>query len=319
MRLRSSPDVVESFVLSSRSFDVENNFFRDTLEKGEIFIVREERRSFIPAVPVWALLDLIRQNNLASWTTPRCTAAQALIGRFDQTSQPASWWERLVDLTIACRSHDGNDLEELFGVYCSEDVFSKKSLPLRVLNESDIIQAQAPPEQSLPVKYAMADLANVLVIAAPNKPGYDSMVKLCLPEVTVPLYIYNQMKLSYPQGESLEEVVGKMICYVLLYHLTDVGDDLSSVYITLYNWGDNTTDMDEEPPLDNRMLRSALDTTLENVRKRFKLPENFPRRLTEFMDHYLSHVHFVGQKRMQRWLLPTLLPFPSILLNVAET
>jgi hypothetical protein len=223
-----------------------------------------------------------------------------------------TWWERLVD-----------SLKELFGVYCSV-ILKRLPLPLRVLNESEIIQPQAPPQaQSFTVKYAMADLANVLVTAAPQKSGYDSMVKLCLPEVKVPLYFYNQMKLSYPKRESLEEVIAKMICYVLLYHLAEVGDDLSAVYITLYNWGDDTTEVNKEPPLDDYLLRSALDKALKNARenrgKNFEWPQNFPMRLTEFVDHYMDHVKFVGQKRMQRWLLPTLLPFPSILLNVAET
>jgi hypothetical protein len=318
MGLRSSQDVVESFVLSSQSFEVKDNFFRDTLEKGKIFIIREKDRSFIPAVPVWALLDLIHQKEMASWATPRCTAAHALIGNFIKDRNPVTWWERLVDLTIACRSHDYNNLEEMFGFSNFDYVMWNRAVPLRVLNEGDIIEAaQAQKVTAHTVKNAMAALENVLVTAAPKKAGFDSMVKLCLPEAA-PLYFYNQMKLSYPQGKSLEEVIGKIICYVLQYHLTDVGDDLSAVYITLYNWGDDTTDMDEEPPLDDHVLRSELDTVLENVRKNFKLPENFSQRLTEFVDRYLDHIHFVGQKRMQQWLLPTLLPFPRILMNITE-
>jgi hypothetical protein len=238
-----------------------------------------------------------------------------------------------VDLTIACRSHDRNSLQEMFG-FSNSDYFmsNEDAVPLRVLNEDDIIEAAqtqkvtgnnvaleitADLTQMLTVKNAMAALGNVLVTAAPQKSSYDSMVKLCLPKAA-PLYFYNQMKLSYPQGKSLEEVIANVICFVLLHHLTDVGDDLSAVYITLYNWGDDTTDMDEEPPLDNNVLRSALDTVLENASKNFNLPENFSQPLTEFVDRYLDHIHFVGQKRMQQWLLPTLLPFPRILMNITE-
>ncbi len=66
--------VVESFVLSSLSFDVKDVFFRDTLEKGEIFIVRQENEFFTHAVPVWALFGVYCSDDVFLKTFPTAIA-----------------------------------------------------------------------------------------------------------------------------------------------------------------------------------------------------------------------------------------------------
>jgi hypothetical protein len=102
---------------------VENPQFRELLEKGTIFIYSKGSDSrgdkFITAVQARSFLtgvvgreDLVR---LDSEETPRTREAAKLL-QYLKRESVATWWERFVDTTIACRSYSDTTIEDLFGL-----------------------------------------------------------------------------------------------------------------------------------------------------------------------------------------------------------
>ena len=102
---------------------VETPQFRELLEKGTIFIYSKGSDSagdeFITAVQARSFLTQVVGRagflRLGSEETPRTREAAKLLQHLEDEAV-ATWWERCVDTTIACRSYSRTSIEDLFGL-----------------------------------------------------------------------------------------------------------------------------------------------------------------------------------------------------------
>ena len=114
---------LEDFVFTAPvRFSVQDQF-RKFLEKGTIFIhskgVGGAEYEFTTAVQARSFLtEVVGRDDflsLGSEETPRTREAGKLLQNLDSESV-ATWWERFVDTTIACRSYSRTTIEDLFGL-----------------------------------------------------------------------------------------------------------------------------------------------------------------------------------------------------------
>ncbi|KAJ1426028.1 hypothetical protein B484DRAFT_431920 [Ochromonadaceae sp. CCMP2298] len=314
---------LEDFVFTAPTFfSVENEQFRKFLEKGTIFLYRKERsgggdkfitavqaRSFLPEVV--GRVGILR---LGSEETPRIREAAKLLQNL-KYEPIATWRERFVDTTIACRSYSDTSIEDLFG------------LPSGALGAHGFLGGRWDiGVDRLDLKDTPRASPNKLTVPQLNQPGCDSRVHLNEAgrgPLERPMRFYIQAKIQKPGKESTKgvwnEIIAKMVVHNLLDHM-ELSPSVAAadVFMVLYNWAETGEEMVGDVDRDNvtmqalKKVETLSKKRLNEIVVRGSSVEDFSNLVQLYLSQHWGNVQMVGRERLQTWLLPTLVPFPHL-------
>jgi hypothetical protein len=228
----------------------------------------------------------------------------------------SEWWEKAVALTIAVRTHQNSNLNEVLGLEYNRipNILSPVTVRLAE-NKSDIIRFP---------------ISNELVLAPQHNFGFDAL--LTVVENDRPLLVYLNPKIALPTNP-LVKVMSTTIWNTLDFHYSNSNvpdalkdDSFSGVHIVIYLWdyfdlgsaADFWTEVETSlvEKAKNKRVDAKNNTDIDTIEKaNIDIEKTIQLELyvARFVKKYLtSNVHVVDRNKLDDWLIPTFCVIPRI-------
>jgi hypothetical protein len=333
--------MIEQGVLSTVPVEIgdaeeRSAMLRVAVEEGKLFLVPSNKdeapfQTYLAGVPGFAFLLALQKLSIADDNEPLSAAAKLIFGRLSELDF-ATLFERLVDMTLVSRSHSGNKSMHTFGV----DLFANRVKKLTVRRERDgDVHVCNSNELFIPVDYQPGFDSRVTI--QPNSEGNiadeDGLLKGA--DDTIFVYIQDKLARSSNKERTVVRTYAKMYTNVLVEHKKLLKESVKSddakmkaalehVYIVMYDWGNDGKEFNtptlEEVQEELKILceettdKIAFGGKKEALGKRDEA--NYKFAVAKFSEHFDSHVRTMGRREIEKWLIPSLLCFPRLILKV---
>jgi hypothetical protein len=254
-----------------------------------------------------------------------------LLQKLRKLEKISTWWEIIVCATIVSKSFSKRNLipslNEVFGF----DLEKGHKSFFSSYDESIDLTPEFVPQGQTYARLPEPNQGNKLLIFGGKQSGFDAYTAINAANKPR-LHFYLQMKIEFHKkkddgtGSNMptSEVVAKSLTLTLREHLLRYPDCvpdldlLRHVHLVIYNWGDGG-----EPALTKDEVRKRLEVITPSARvaggsSKEKTLKGFDDIVLGFVDAHFANIHVVDRPSLEKWMIPSFLPFPILFTALGE-